>query len=76
MSDHMPGNPFIDRPANTGSGEISNAIEALAFEVRTANLQRQAAAVADPTDWTGTEQVDFEIWAGMQTEIARRLGVQ
>jgi hypothetical protein len=35
---NLPGNPYEDMPSNYEAGELTNAIMALAFEQRTANL--------------------------------------
>lgn len=74
----FPGNPFATKKTKTTPDldATVNAIELLAFELRTLNMQRQAAAVADTPDWSDAPTGAFELWFAMQQEIGHRLGIE
>lgn len=80
-NDHLPGNPYAQgdrlRGMHVGNdaATITTAIMALAYEVRTANIQRQAAVVASGPDWTGASEEAYALWEGMERDIGARLGV-
>lgn len=73
--DALPGNPFYGIQVSDDSAALVAATLALAFEVRTANIQRQAAVVASGPDFTDVDQVAFDLWQGMTMDIGTRLGV-
>lgn len=74
----LPGNPYA--PEATQSYGLSEpqalryAILAVAHELRTANLQRQAAVVADQPDFTDAAENDYALWGALQQQVAKRMG--
>lgn len=78
---HLPGNAYAQgerlRGMQVGSDAavITTAIMALAYEVRTASIQRQAAVIAAPPDFTDANAEEFAMWEGLQREIGTRLGL-
>ena len=75
---NFPGNPYATDShfLSNDAAAITKAITLLAFEVRTANLQRQAAVIAAGADWTDVPEETFQLWNGLQEEIVRRLAPQ
>lgn len=77
-NEKFPGNPYaagVVRDVSSDSVAVAKAIQLLAFEVRTANIQRQAAVVASGPDWSNASEDAYLLWEGMQRDIGTRLGV-
>jgi hypothetical protein len=72
--DALPGNPFYGIQVSDDSAAMVAAILAVAHELRTANLQRQAAVVAVTPDFTDVPENDYALWEALQQQVASRLG--
>lgn len=74
---NFPGNPYIDAAGDphvsSDAYAIVKAIKALAFEVRTANLQRQAQFPMH--EYGGMDEDTARLVLGFADETGKRLGL-
>lgn len=78
VNQNFPGNPFSEgkRGSSLELEALVNAVHLLAFEQRTANIQRQAAVVVNGPDFTDRSEDEYALWEGLQKEVGARLGLQ